>query len=140
MLTNGLTMLGLTTPPRTAASPARSTTTQTVMVVNGNDAVMTLLETVLDAGPYDVVLVESTAHAYSQVKRVRPNLVILCTRMEEMAGFQVLSMLKLDKDTRSIPVLTCTTECDADGAAGEESSPSSPEAQPFRVEPLPRMN
>ena len=39
-----------------------------------------------------------------------PNLVILCTRIEELDGFQLLTMLKLDPDTRDIPVLTYTTE------------------------------
>ena len=59
-----------------------------------------LLETVLDAGHYDVVFVESSEHAYSQIKRVQPNLVILCVRIDDADGFQVLSMLKLDEETR----------------------------------------
>jgi CheY-like chemotaxis protein len=36
--------------------------------------------------------------------------VILCTRIEELDGFQLLTMLKLDPDTSDIPVLTYTTE------------------------------
>ena len=60
-----------------------------------------LLETVLDAGHYDVVFVESSQHAYSQIKRVQPNLVILCVRIDDGDGFQVLSMLKLDEETRT---------------------------------------
>ena len=74
-----------------------------------------LLETVLDAGHYDVVFVESSEHAYSQIKRVQPNLVILCVRIDDAEGFQVLSMLKLDEDTRGIPVLTYTTEFEGGG-------------------------
>jgi CheY-like chemotaxis protein len=73
-----------------------------------------LLETVLEAGHYDVVFVESNEHAYSQIKRVQPNLVILCMELDDPAGFQVLSMLKLDDDTRAIPVLTYTTENEGD--------------------------
>ena len=41
------------------------------------------LENVLEAGHYDVVFVESSAHAYSQIKRVQPNLVILCVRIDD---------------------------------------------------------
>ena len=85
---------------------------QKVVIVNGNPRILDLLETVLDAGRYDVVFVESNEHAYSQIKRVQPNLVILCVGAEDLAGFQVLSMLKLDDGTRDIPVLTCATECD----------------------------
>jgi CheY-like chemotaxis protein len=81
-------------------------------VVNGNTEVLGMLETVLDAGRYDMVFVESGNRAYSQIKRVLPNLVILCTRIEELDGFQLLTMLKLDDETRGIPVLTYTTECE----------------------------
>jgi CheY-like chemotaxis protein len=108
MLTNGPTLNVAAVPA--VSRVASPTVAQTVMIINGKDDVIGLLETVLDMGRYDVVFVESTAHAYSQVKRVRPNLVILCTRIEDIDGFQVLSMLKLDKDTSAIPVLTYTTE------------------------------
>jgi PleD family two-component response regulator len=92
--------------------PASGTGTQKVVIVNGSPEMLELLETVLDAGHYDVVFVESNEHAYSQIKRVQPNLVILCVRIEDLEGFQVLSMLKLDEETREIPVLTYTTEYD----------------------------
>jgi len=83
---------------------------QKVVVVNGNAEVLSMLETVLDAGRYDMVFVESPDRAYSNIRKVQPNLVILCTRVEDMDGFQLLTMLKLDSDTRDIPVLTYTTE------------------------------
>src|ERR671923_2215514 len=81
-----------------------------VVVVNGSTEVLGMLEAVLDAGRYDMVFVESSDHAYSQIKKVLPNLVILCARIEELESFQLLTMLKLDNETRDIPVLTYTTE------------------------------
>ena len=96
-----------------------SPATQKVVIVNGSTDMLTLLETVLDAGHYDVVFVESSEHAYSHVKRVQPNLVILCMRIEDPDGFQVLSMLKLDEETRRIPVLTYTTEYEGQQAEDE---------------------
>src|SRR4051794_27186405 len=92
-----------------------ATTAQKVVIVNGSPEMLEMLETVLDAGHYDVVFVESSEHAYSQIKRVQPNLVILCVHIDDAQGFQVLSMLKLDGDTRGIPVLTYTSD-----SAGEE--------------------
>src|SRR3954447_6079985 len=87
-----------------------ATTAQKVVIVNGSPEMLEMLETVLDAGHYDVVFVESSEHAYSQIKRVLPNLVILCVRIDDAEGFQVLSMVKLDAETRGIPVLTYTSE------------------------------
>jgi CheY-like chemotaxis protein len=66
-----------------------------VVVVNGNTEVLGMLESVLDAGR-DMVFVEPGDRAYSQIRRVLPDLVILCTRIEQLDGFQLLSMLKLD--------------------------------------------
>ena len=52
---------------------------QKVVVVNGNSDVLGMLESVLDAGRYDMVFVESGDRAYSRIKQVLPHLVILCT-------------------------------------------------------------
>jgi PleD family two-component response regulator len=103
--------------------------TEKVVIVNGGTDMLTLLETALDAGQYDVVFVESSEHAYSHIKRVQPNLVILCMRIEEADGFHVLSMLKLDDETRRIPVLTYTT--DYEGQATEEDAPEASDMEMF---------
>src|SRR4051794_39541109 len=95
-----------TTETRTAM--AGSSASQQVVVVSKQSQMNGLLETVLDAGQYDVVFVESTEHAYSHIKRLTPNLIIVCLDIDDLDGFQVLSMLKLDNETRGIPVVTCT--------------------------------
>ena len=35
--------------------------------------------------------------------------MILCTRIEELEGFQLLTMLKLDQETKDVPILTYTS-------------------------------
>jgi len=122
-------MTNAATTTETLGRFAATTATQKVVIVNGTAEILDLLENVLDAGHYDVVFVESSEHAYSQIKRVQPNLVILCVRIEEADGFQVLSMLKLDDDTRDIPVLTYTTEYD--GQPSDEELPEPSEAEIF---------
>ncbi|MBS1817267.1 MAG: response regulator [Acidobacteria bacterium] len=90
--------------------------TQRVLIVNGSHDILEMLEPLLDAGNYDVIFVESSGHAYSQIKRVQPDLVILCIRMDDAEGLSVLSMLKLDAETRDIPVVTYTTPPDEETA------------------------
>ena len=114
-------------------------TAQKVVIVNGSSEILEVLERVLDAGNYDIVFVESSGHAYSQIKRVLPNLVILCVRIEDVDGFQVLSMLKLDEETRGIPVLTYTTEYEGQSLAQEEPAEPS-EAELFTMKAAMRMN
>ena len=121
MMTN-TTSTTSTTGATTGADIRMSPATQKVVIVNGSSDVMALLETVLAAGRYDIMFVESSEHAYSQIKRAQPNLVILCMRIDDREGFQVLSMLKLDDETRRIPVLTYTTEYE-----GQETDDETPE-------------
>jgi PleD family two-component response regulator len=113
---------------------------QKVVVVNGNTEVLGMLETVLDAGRYDMVFVESGDRAYSQIKKVIPNLVILCTKIEELEGFQLLTMLKLDSDTRDIPVLTYTTECEGQDFDEAISQLAEEEEDLLPARPALRMN
>jgi PleD family two-component response regulator len=101
-----------------------------------------MLETVLDAGRYDMVFVESSDHAYSQIKKVLPNLVILCVRIESLDGFQLLTMLKLDAETRNIPVLTYTTEYEGQDfdTAISQFTDDEEDLLPARTAPALRMN
>jgi PleD family two-component response regulator len=125
MMMNTTTSAASTTAAGTMTSPTAS---QKVVIVNGSTDMLTLLETVLDAGHYDVVFVESNEHAYSHIKRVQPNLVILCMGIEERDAFHVLSMLKLDDETRRIPVVTYTTEYE-----GQEDEEDVSDASEFEI-------
>ena len=119
---------------RLAATPI-----QKVVVVNGSADVLGMLEAVLDAGRYDMVFVESSDHAYSQIKGVLPNLVILCACIDHLEEFQLLTMLKLDPETRALPVLTYTTECDGQSFE-EEVAQASDDEELLPARPAPRMN
>ncbi len=75
------------------------------MVVS-RDPGQALPDSAMDAADCDVVLIEGLAHAYTRIKHVRPDVVILCVAIDDPLGCQALSMLALDPDTASIPVMT----------------------------------
>ena len=133
MLTNVATSVDTT-----RRADASTTAAQKVVIVNGSSQILDLLETVLDAGRYDIVFVESSQHAYSQIKRVQPNLVILCIQVDDPSGLQVLSMLKLDEETREIPILTYTTQYDENEE--EEETAEASETEMFAAKPAAWMN
>jgi CheY-like chemotaxis protein len=90
----------------------------------------------LDATDYDVVFVESPAHAYSQIRRVSPDVVLVCLECDDPTAFQVLSMLKADSSTSSIPVIACMTasrrrELETDVTELERATPSRSPALPL---------
>ncbi len=76
-----------------------------VIVANDSRRAAALLNDLLNAAPFDVVAVESFAHAYSRIRRMQPSVVIVSIRDDDPGAFHVLSMLALDEATRGIPVL-----------------------------------
>lgn len=123
--------------PMLSTTP-QSATTQKVVIVNGSAEMLELIDSAFEAGHYDVVFVESTDFAYSRIKQVQPDLVILCLHLEDIDSFQVLSMLKLDDETRDIPVLTCMNE--SDGSELEDESGNASESDLMSAKIAARMN
>ena len=91
----------------TRPAPARRAL-RTVAVVGGH-AHPNEVEALLGAVDHDVVFIQSPGHAYTQIKRAVPDLVIVCLGGDDLAGCQLLSMLTVDRETARIPVLTCMT-------------------------------
>ncbi len=113
---------------------------QKVVVVNGNAEALGVLETLLDAGHYDMVFVESSSRGYSTVKRELPNLVVLCTSVDDLEGVQLLSMLKLDPETRNIPVVSYTSEDSSQDFDGAISDIAEEQGHLMPARPMVRMN
>jgi DNA-binding response OmpR family regulator len=78
---------------------------RTVVVVVGPEQ-RHVPDIALGSVDHDVVLVESSHRAYAQIKRVSPDLVIVCLSEHDTAGCQLLSMLALDRDVSRIPLIT----------------------------------
>jgi DNA-binding response OmpR family regulator len=85
-----------------------------VVVVSKHPCARQLLATLLDTARCDLVYLESTAHAYSHIRRIAPDLVIVCLEIDDLSGFHVLSMLQLDSRTREIPMVIWGLEREAD--------------------------
>src|SRR5512138_3372114 len=82
-----------------------------------------LPDSALDAIDYDIVVLEPLAHAYSQIKRVKPMLVVLCMAFDDTQGCLLMSMLKLDPETASIPIrayAAVPVEADTDESDDED--------------------
>src|SRR5262249_24075737 len=88
-----------------AQDSSRHTPLRTVAVI-ARDPQPAVLDTVLEAGDYDVVFMESIERAYSGIKRATPDLVIVCLGIDDLDSVQLLSMLVLDSETAHIPICT----------------------------------
>jgi PleD family two-component response regulator len=82
---------------------------------------------------YDVIFVESIAHSYSRIKEVLPDLVIISSEVDDVATCQLLSMLRVDRRSSGIPVLTCATFGEQSDLDDDSSEPGDRSTQSLAV-------
>ncbi|MEK6602581.1 MAG: response regulator [Candidatus Binatota bacterium] len=83
-------------------------TKKTILVVDDDRDVVTIVRGILNGGEYDVQCVHSGQEVFTRLGKERPDLIILDIKMPEMDGFEVLKRLKAIPETSSIPVILLT--------------------------------
>lgn len=76
-----------------------------IMVVDDEMQVRHLTCTILKREGYEVLEAENGREALSMIKRYPPDLILLDIMMPEQNGYEVLDLLKLDENSRHIPVV-----------------------------------
>ncbi len=82
----------------------------TVLVVEDEDHIRTVIEYNLRRQGFDVYTAEDGLAGLDLVRKVRPDVVLLDWMMPEMDGLEVLAELKRDPITEDIPVLMLTAK------------------------------
>ena len=91
------------------------TTPPLSVVAVSNDALRPeLLDRLLvDDNNYNVIVVESVERAYSRIRQVKPDVVVLLINIDDVDACQLLSMLHMDRGLRGMSVVTCANGPDA---------------------------
>jgi DNA-binding response OmpR family regulator len=79
-----------------------------ILVVDDDPLIRTLVEHKLRQRGFDVVSADSGEAGLKQVAAKRPDLIVLDAMMPELDGFEVLRRLKQDTATAAIPVIMLT--------------------------------
>ncbi|MGE3273632.1 MAG: hypothetical protein AB7O67_00880 [Vicinamibacterales bacterium] len=80
------------------------------LVIGGGAGVLASVEPLLDGRAYDIEFVDLNDEPYGTVLAMRPSLIVVSLGIDDVDGFGLLSMLRLDPRTASIPVLTYVRE------------------------------
>lgn len=87
---------------------SESMTKSRVLVVDDDRQTRCLLESLLQIEGLDTALAENGRQALEVVKAFKPHLILLDLMMPDMTGYEVVAKLKMDPDTRTIPVVLVT--------------------------------
>ncbi len=91
---------------------------KTIMVVDDNPDIITIVKTILEGKGYSVFSAFSGAELLNMLKGQKPDLIILDIMMPEMDGLEVLSRLKAMSETATIPVILLTAKVQYEDVLG----------------------
>ncbi len=84
----------------------------TIMVVDDEEDILTLIEKILTKKGHRVVTAKSGREALEKIKDVKPDLVLLDIMMPGLNGYQVCKTIKQSSETRSITVAMLTVKAE----------------------------
>ncbi|MCZ6905693.1 MAG: response regulator [Deltaproteobacteria bacterium] len=88
--------------------PLFQATKRTIMVVDDEPDLVTLLRARLEQKEFNVMCAYSGSQALADLEKQKPDLILLDIMMPEMDGLEVLRRLKAALETSSIPVILLT--------------------------------
>jgi len=91
---------------------------KTIMVVDDNPDIITIVKTILEGKGYTVLSASSGLELLNMLKNQKPDLIILDIMMPEMDGLEVLSRLKAVADTATLPVILLTAKVQYEDVLG----------------------
>jgi DNA-binding response OmpR family regulator len=83
------------------------------MIIDDDQDVLDISQTFLESRGYEVVQARSGEEALKEVKRSKPNLILLDVMMPSMDGFWLCRVVKTDPKLKDIPVIFLTAKDDA---------------------------
>ena len=87
---------------------ARRSAPKRILIVEDNELNVKLLKDILELHGYTVQVVGHGVAAVDQVRRNKPDLILLDIRLPDIPGTEVAQQLKADPETQAIPIIAVT--------------------------------
>lgn len=113
-------------PLRCGDAPTNVAAPRTAALI-GSQCSGHLWEAIVDTIGYDIVFIETIAHAYSLIRTVKPDLIVVSVSSDDADGCRLLSLLSSDVTLSRIPV-RLRTPTGPDGFADDAGAPPLSEA------------
>ena len=91
---------------------------KTIMVVDDNPDIVTIVKTILEGRGYGVQCAYSGLEVFTLLEGQKPDLIVLDIMLPQMDGLEVLTKLKGSPETASIPVILLTAKVQYEDVLG----------------------
>jgi len=77
----------------------------TIVVVSDDPPVLELASSALESAGYNVTTCDKARECYQTIREVQPDLALIAARMGDLDDWHVLTLVLLDRELRSTPIL-----------------------------------
>lgn len=107
-----------------------------ILIVDDNELIVEVMSYILINSGYEVSSLPNGYHVIEEVKSTHPDLLIIDAIMPGMDGRDICKILKLNKDTKDLPVIICSSEDNLDAALTQDGAPNDVLHKPFDMSAL----
>jgi CheY-like chemotaxis protein len=100
----------------------RGETMKTILIVDDDKAVRTMMRIVFNSNGFEILEAEDGTVALTMATERKPDLIISDVMMDNMNGFMLYEMLRKQPSTRKIPMILVTGEAQKSGAWDAEKN------------------
>ncbi len=76
-----------------------------ILIVEDEEIMLGLLKRKLDYEGYDIAIAEDGLKGLEEIKKSKPDLILLDIIMPKMGGFEMMEEMQKDKDMQNIPII-----------------------------------
>lgn len=107
-----------------------------ILIVDDNELIVEVMSYILINSGYEVSSLPNGYHVIEEVKSTHPDLLIIDAIMPGMDGRDICKILKLNKATKDLPVIICSSEDNLDAALTQDGAPNDVLHKPFDMNAL----
>ena len=83
---------------------------KTIMVVDDNPDIITIVRTILEGKGFNVLSASSGAECLAALKTQKPDLIVLDIMMPEMDGYETIRQIRKDEKCQTLPIIALTAK------------------------------
>ncbi|MDD5065832.1 MAG: response regulator [bacterium] len=80
-----------------------------IIVIDDNELILKLVETIFQGTDFTVKIISHAKDIIREIKAFQPDIILLDVKLYGQSGIEVVKLIKMDKDIRTIPVIAFTS-------------------------------
>ena len=107
-----------------------------ILIVDDNELMIEVMTYILISNGYEVISFNGGENIFNDIRANHPDLVILDALLPGMDGRDICKLIKLNKNTRDLPVIICSGSDDIDESLTQKGAPNDVLHKPFDINNL----